>query len=185
MQGDGTGRRDLGERALWHKSRVAEAVEDDAARFLDLAGFADGRLDPDDRERVAEWLAADPDAAADVAAARAMTTAPESAAAPLPESVVARACALVAESDGRHGTVIPFPTWPQPHRRLHGLAHWGSLAAAVAVASWLGFTLGVDTSQSLAPPGISGSQARQQGVLRELLDPSTGLMRDFPGGTRT
>ena len=61
------------------------------------------------------------------------------------------------------------------------MARWGSLVAAMAVASWLGFTLGMDTSLSVA-------QVRQTGedsFLGELLDPSTDLMRDLTEGTQT
>src|SRR5438128_1727016 len=69
MRGDDT-RRDA---ALWRRSRTADmtAEEVEAERYLDLAGFADGRLDPDDSEQVAERLAGDPVAAGDVAAPRA------------------------------------------------------------------------------------------------------------------
>ena len=74
MRGDDTSRVPAdgsSDAALWRRSRAIDMVEDEAERYLDLAGYADGRLDPDDRERVAEWLATDPVAAGDVAAARA------------------------------------------------------------------------------------------------------------------
>src|SRR6266403_2102849 len=104
-RGGGTGGEPLAEaadRALWQRSATAETVEDEGERFLDLAGFADGRLDPDESERVAERLARDADIAADVAAARALATrgaAPEAAPAP----IVARACALVSEPGPERG----------------------------------------------------------------------------------
>src|ERR1700752_4989035 len=62
----------LSDRALWRHSCATDSVdgEAEAERYLDLAGFADGRLDPDNQERVADWLGCDPAAAADVAAAR-------------------------------------------------------------------------------------------------------------------
>src|SRR5690349_5558971 len=97
MRGDDNRREPpagLPDRALWRLSGVTDAAEDDAERLLDLAGFADGCLDPDDRERVAEWLEGDSVAAGDVAAAQALGT----QAAPLeavPEHVIARACSLV------------------------------------------------------------------------------------------
>ena len=61
------------------------------------------------------------------------------------------------------------------------MAGWGSLVAAMAVASWLGFTLGMDTSRSYAQIRQGG----EEGFLREFLDPSAGFMRDLTEGTRT
>jgi hypothetical protein len=46
-------------------------------------------------------------------------------------------------------------------------------------------TLGVDTSQSIAQAGIHAVPAVQDGVLRDLFDPSTAFMRDLTGGTQT
>jgi anti-sigma factor RsiW len=162
--------------ALWRRSRTVDATADEAEaeRYLDLAGFADGRLDSDDRARVAEWLAGDPVAVGDVAAARALAGRPEAAS----EPVIARACALV---EPQRGTVIPFAPRHRKSLRLPGMARWGSLVAAMAVASWLGFTLGVDTSLSIAQIRQGG----EDGFLREFLDPSAGFMRDLTEGTQT
>src|SRR5712691_6741282 len=104
MHGDGSGRESpagLSDNALWQKSRLLDIPEDESERFLDLAGFADGQLDPDDRERVAEWLAGDPIAVGDVAAARALAAAAERLEA-APELIVARASSLV-------GAGMPLP----------------------------------------------------------------------------
>jgi len=49
--------RSLG-RALWQRSCRTDAPEDEAARLLDLAAFADGRLETDERDRVAAMVAA-------------------------------------------------------------------------------------------------------------------------------
>src|SRR5258707_4431643 len=80
------------DRALWQRSATAETVEDEGERFLDLAGFADGRLDPDESERVAERLARDADIAADVAAAPGLA-ARRAAPATAPAPIVAPPCA--------------------------------------------------------------------------------------------
>src|SRR6266404_6383276 len=99
MQGDDT-RRDpaagLPDAALWRRSRTVDMTEDEVEeeRYLDLAGFADERLDPDDRERVAEQLAGNPVAAGDVAAAHALAAGAEQTEA-MPEAAIARASALV------------------------------------------------------------------------------------------
>src|SRR5436309_4903852 len=152
MRGNGAGREQppgLPDDALWQRSRIADAVEQESERLLDLAGFAEGRLDEDDRERVAEWLARDPDAAADIAAAQALAAAMPAETAP--EHIVERAAALVAGSNATGSdNVVPFRPKPSQGLRLGGVARWGSLAAAIAVASWLGFTLGMDTSLSLS-----------------------------------
>jgi anti-sigma factor RsiW len=169
MRGDDTRRvlpDDVSDAALWRRSGMIEVTEDEAERFLDLAGYADGRLDPDDRERVAEWLAGDAVAAGDVAAAQ-VALAP---AAP-PEPVIARACGLV---EGDRTTVIPFPLGRRYTPRLQSMARWGSLVAAMAVASWLGFTLGMDTS-------LPYTQVRQTGedsFFGELLEPSTDFLTE-------
>src|SRR5712692_9309923 len=183
MQRDGGGRESpagLSDNAVWQKSRLLDIPEDESERFLDLAGFADGQLDPDDRERIAEWLAGDPIAAGDVAAARALAAAAERVGA-VPQSIIARASSLIGAGMPRPDKIIPFP---QRHRYipgLRGMARWGSLVAAMAVASWLGFALGMDTSRSVAQIG----QAGEDGFLQELLDPSVGFLRDLTEGAQT
>lgn len=183
MRGNDT-RRDpaagLPDAALWRHSHMIEMTPDEADRFLDLAGYADGCLDPDGRERVAERLAGDPIAAADVAAACALAEGAGRAEA-VPETIIARASALVGESTPQRDRVIPFPPSRRNRPRLPGMARWGSLVAAMAVASWLGFTLGIDTSLSVAQIGQTG----EDGFLREMLDPSTGFMRDLTEGAQT
>src|SRR5579864_3164568 len=139
MRRHGKGPAELSDRTLWRRSVSTDAAEDEAARLLDLAGFADDTLDADDRERIADWLARDAAAAADVVAARA-NAAPESFA-PVPDSIVAHALALVG-GEPQPDNIVAFPAWRRDGPRLRGMAQWGSLAAAVAVAAWLGLTLG-------------------------------------------
>ncbi len=183
MRGDDTRRvppAELSDAALWRTIRTIDAAEDEAERYLDLAGYADGHLDPDDRERVAEWLAADPVAAGDVAAARllgASTARPEA----VPEPAIARACALIGGDEAQLGTVIPFAPRHRVSPSLHGMAGWSSLVAAMAVASWLGFTLGMDTSRSFA----QFQQAPESGFLSDFLNPSLDFGRDLTGGAQT
>src|SRR5258708_4532490 len=186
MRGDDDTRRDpaagLPDAALWRRSRSVELTEDvtEAEGYLDLAGFADGRLDPDDRERVAERLAGDPVAAGDVAAARAFAADAEQIEA-MPEPALVRAYALVDGGDTRGATVIPFAPSRPNRPRLQGVARWGSLVAAMAVASWLGFTLGVDTSRSYAQIRQTGAD----GLLPQVLDPSAGFLRHLTAGSQT
>jgi anti-sigma factor RsiW len=164
--------------ALWRQCREAVATEDEAARFIDLAGFADERLDQDEAERVAARLAGDPVAAADVAAARAQaaTGAPIDAG----EHIIARAAALI-DASAATGEIIEF----RPRRRVaagwQGFARWGSLAAAIAVASWLGFNLGSDASVAFGPSGHNGDDVS----LGEMLDPGAAGLGDFTDRSRT
>src|SRR5271169_6883663 len=115
-------------RALWRRCQTTDAPADEAARFLDLAAFAEGVLDEEERDRVAADLATDPVAAADVAAARVLG---RGLGAPPAEigHIIARADALVPEASSGAGLVRPFAAVPARHRLLQGLAQWGSLAA--------------------------------------------------------
>lgn len=178
MRADGQLPRRSKDRVLWQRSRETDAAEDEAGRFLDLAGFADGRLDAEECERVGELLARDPAIAADVAAARALAAELLPA---LPDGVFERVSGLVGAGDLPRGQVVAFPRrrWRAPN--LQGLARWGSLAAAIVVAGWLGFALGSDTSIALTRAGPQS----EDGFLRELLDPSTGFLRDLTEGVRT
>jgi hypothetical protein len=64
---------------------------------------------------------------------------------------------------------------------LPGIARWASLAAAVMVASWLGFALGTDFSVYFGQT----DQASEDGFLRDMLDPSTAFLRDLTPGSQT
>lgn len=166
------------DRRLWQRSCMIDAHEDEAARFLDLAAFADGLLDTEERDRVAALLAADPDAAADVQAARALDGAERSAAGL--ERMVARACAISPNADPAGGRVVLLA--PRRGRRLfHDFAQWGSIAAAIAVASWLGFVMGSSASLALSDP----RQPSDASFLPELFDPASGFLRDLGEGLRT
>jgi anti-sigma factor RsiW len=172
----------LPDRALWQRCRMADAPEDEAAPFLDFAAFAEGRLETDERDRVAALLAIDPSAAADVAAAQALAAGIDETPGGL-DRVIARACAILPDLPdlpATPGRVVPFRR-PREHRRiLHGLTQWGSLAAAIAIASWLGFAMGSDASLALSQPG----PAADASFLPDLLDPGTGLLRDLGEGLR-
>ena len=166
------------DRRLWQRCRTIDAEEDEAARFLDLAAYADGLLDIEERERVAALLAADPQAAADVRAAQAAADA-ELTSASL-ERIVARASAISPETGSVTGKVVPLA--PRRGRRfLQISAQWGSLAAAIALAGWLGFAMGSDTSLALSDT----RQPSASGLLPELFDPGTVLLRDLGEGLRT
>ena len=164
------------DRGLWRRSCRTDAPVDEASRFLDLAAFADGLLEPDERDRVAALLAGDPAATDDIAAARTIGGGTDEPPGRL-ERVVARACAtFLDDTDTR---VVAFAPPPWRRRVLHGLAQWGSLAAAIAMASWLGFAMGSDASRTLRGPSSDTS------FLPELFDPGSGFLRDLGEVLRT
>jgi anti-sigma factor RsiW len=144
--------------------------------LLELAAFADGTLDEDDRERVAAWLAADPDAMADVTATRALASSQAEASA----GIVARASAVHPGTAAGPAEIVRFSRFRRQAANWNDLAHWGSLAAAVVVAGWLGFNLGIETWSNYSQIG----QGRDE-PLRDLLDPSAGFMRDLTDAAQT
>jgi anti-sigma factor RsiW len=171
----------VSDRAVWRRCTELEVAEDEAERFLDLAAFAEDRLDDDERDRVAERVVHDPNAGADVAAARqlARTAAPPG---PVPEHVAARACALIGDAAPERGRIVPFPRLrPRLPASAQRMVRWASLAAAMLVASWVGFALGTDSSGLFG----QGGQAADEGFLREFLEPSAGFLRDLTGGAQT
>lgn len=164
-------------RALWLRSRETDAPEDEAGRLLDLAAFAEGRLDDEETGRIAALLAADADAASDVAAARASSLPPFAEGAAI-ERVIARARSLPTVPAPRSRGVLLFVR-PALLRRaaVRGMAQWTSLAAALAMVGWLGFAMGSHTSLALGQPS-------QPSFLNQLIDPDTGVLRDFSAELR-
>jgi hypothetical protein len=174
----------LSDRVLWQRGRVTDIPQDEAARFLDLAAFADRLLDADEQDRVAALLAADPDAAEDVAAARALGAVDQTPGEL--ERIVLRACAI--QRDAMPVDAVPalagvVALAPRLKRRriVYDFAQWGSIAAALAVASWLGFSMGTDASLALTEPRQPGDAT----LLPELSDPPSGLLRELGEGLRT
>lgn len=169
----------LSDREIWRRSREIEASLDETEHLLDLAAYADNRLDEDDAARIAALLARDLAAADDVAAARLVADAAMTAAAPAAApAIIERAALLVGEERGE-ARVIPFRTHPPMARPWYGAATWSSLAAAMVLAGWLGFNLG--SGLSSAPPfgrGIDEASAS------DLLDPAPLLLRDFTEGSQ-
>ncbi|HTW52513.1 MAG TPA: hypothetical protein VME45_11560 [Stellaceae bacterium] len=161
----------LSNRDIWRRSHEIEAPADGAAQLLDLAAFADNRLDDDDTARVAALLAGDADAAGDVAAARLLADATMEAAGP---EIIDRAAALVGEEPAE-ARVIAFPTRAAMPRPWFSAARWSGLAAAMVLAGWLGFNLGSGLP-GIAPAGHVTDEASAA----ELFDPAPPLiLRDF------
>jgi len=158
------------DQELWRRSQEIDATPDEAEFLLDLAAFADNRLDDDDTARVAALLALDAGAAADVAAARALAGVAMMTA---DENVIARAEALIGE--GRpEAVLVAFPARAGSARSWYGAASWSGLAAAIVLAGWLGFDLGSGLSGA-SPLGHPTDETSAS----ELLDPGPQLLRDF------
>lgn len=181
-------------RALWRRCCVTVApAQDENARLLDLAAFADGLLDEEERDRVTERIAADPAAASDVVAARELSSG-RAGAPPVGlepgalERIVARVCAGIGEPTPENVHVLAFAA---PPRRgpMRTLAEWSSLAAGIVIASWLGFAMGSGASRSLNYLASSSPsptvEMGEVGFLPELLDPAIGFLRDSGEGRQT
>src|SRR5262245_53327958 len=89
------------DRDVWRRSQETDASRDEAEYLMDLAAFADNRLDPDDAARVEALIVGNADAAADVAATRVLAGTAIAAADP---TMIGRAEALVGE--GRPEAVL-------------------------------------------------------------------------------
>jgi anti-sigma factor RsiW len=169
-------------RTLWQRCRGIEAPEDEAERFLDLAALADGMLDEDDHARVAALTAGDPTDLADVAAARALSAGRMAVPSGL-EPIIQRAIAIIERPSAR-SNVVPLRRLPSGRAILQAVGQWGSLAAAVACAGWLGFAMGSGASQSLIEPS-SATLISNDNTLSDVLDPSTSFLRDFGAGQQS
>jgi hypothetical protein len=162
------------DREVWRRSQEMEATPDETSDLLELAAFADNRLDDDDTARIAALIERYADLAEDIAVARMPAGATMLAADP---GIIARAEALVGE--GRPADALPeaeliaFPARPPVVRPWYSAATWSGLAAAIVFAGWLGFDLGSGISAS---PVFS--RTADDASASELLDPSP-LLRDF------
>ena len=169
MRAQGTSGRppESADRKLWRRSQEIEAAPEEAEYLLDLAAFADNRLDDEDEAaRIAALLARDGDAAADVAASRILDMATTA-----DEAIIGRAVALVGESRPE-AELIAFPRRRMASPPWYSAATWSGLAAAIAIAGWLGFDLGSGVS--------SASRVGHDDLTAgELLAPTPLMLRDF------
>lgn len=151
--------QEMSDKAVWRLAR-SQLTRPSPPDALALAAYAEGRLPPVEAEAVEAWLAVEPEALADVEAARRAAAAP----APAAEDVAARARALVS------GHVVDLAA-----RRANwrpAAASWGSLAAAVALVAVLGFELGSETYVELseAESPAFAFEVFDGGFLTEIVD---------------
>ena len=158
-----------GDAALWQRWRPEARAAAGEAAALDLAAYAEGRLDEAQAEPVEAWLFAHPDGLVELAAVRA------AAVAPLPqatEAMIARAAALIAPAAA---TVVPFRARRIASRPSWRMAMaWGGIAASLLATSLVGFTIG--NSAYLTFVGASPPAA--ESTLHELLDPPSAIFGD-------
>ncbi|HEY1504287.1 MAG TPA: hypothetical protein VGF92_08300 [Stellaceae bacterium] len=146
-------------RALGEKSRVAEP---DA---LLLAAYAEGRLSETEAEPVETWLAATPEALGDVIAARSTYQHPPRQ---VYERVLDQAAALVPGTPApASAEILSFqPRLPQRLPQWRKALAWSSIAASLACASMVGFSLGSDAYDNL-----SGTQTVDSSTVDGLATP--------------
>jgi hypothetical protein len=155
------------ERDLWRRWRAQGEPAVAAPSATLLAAYADRRLGESEAEPVEAWLADHPAAWSELIALRAASAAPEASA---DETMIARACALVADREALvpSGNVVPLR---QPMRGWRNALAWSSVAASLVAASLVGFTMGSDAYQSLA--GLSSSESAQGTALDSFDAPTT------------
>lgn len=149
---------------LWRRFRgLDRSVEPAPPEALELAAYAEGRLDETAAQRIEAWLLAHPAALDDIIAAR------DGRAALASDAVIERAIALVP-ADPAGAQVIPFrrKTAPSYPWRVHVARV--AVAASLLLTGLVGFTLG---SQSYA--NLSGSVAS---VTSGLFDQSSGVFTE-------
>jgi hypothetical protein len=157
------------DREIWRRSQEMEATPDESSYLLDLAAFADNRLDDDETAWIAALIERDADVAEDIAAARTLAGATMLAA---DAGIAARAEALIGDALPE-AELIAFPARSPVVRPWYSAATWSGLAAAIVLAGWLGFDLGSGISN-----GPVFTRPADDASASELLDPSP-LMRDF------
>jgi hypothetical protein len=168
------------ERALW--LRWTMTARDATGRLsggisrpdeLTLAAFAEDRLTGSARAAVEAFLAANPEIADDVEAARHVPATGRAADDAALAATIARAAALVAAPPSAKiaDNVLAFRPARRPVSIWPVAARWAALAASLALVGWLGFALGGDVYGNLAV--LDGQST--SGLGDEVLDPPSGF----------
>lgn len=153
--------------ALWRRFRALEttaglpsATAPDERTTLDLAAYAEGRLDEAAAERVEAWLAAHPEALDDVGAVRSIGNAVA------PPHVIERAAALIS-NDRANAQIVPFR---RPAARTDWRVHITriAVAACLVLTGLVGFTFGTSVYGNLFP-------SSSDSVSGELFDQPSGF----------
>ncbi|HXS39334.1 MAG TPA: hypothetical protein VN766_04060 [Stellaceae bacterium] len=140
------------DRELWRRWRALGEVAP-APDAMELAAYAEQRLGESEAASVEDWLATNPTAWSELAAARG---AAEREGAPVDAALIARACALVTGTAGlpRDGTVVPLR---RPTPAWRSALAWSSVAASLIATSLVGFSMGSDAYRSLSGPQVAAA----------------------------
>lgn len=173
---------EFNQAALWRRWRDGKAEAGDAAAEPDaliLAAYAENRLgrpgiDPEADPAIAAveaWLAENPAALDDIAAAQ--SEAAQSEADNLAsDALIARAQALIAQPGGNVMALRPRRAW-------RSAMAWSSIAASLVVAILIGFQLGndnvVDLTDTSQNPAVEQVLIGSPGVILAADDEETGL----------
>ena len=146
-----------------YRAVLGEAAPDETT----LAAYAEGRLPAAAEASVAAWLAAHPGVAEDVEGARMIAALGDPPHDAVADRIAARAEALILPAN-----VVPLRRSGRPRFVWREAASWTALAASVALAGWLGFSLGTDSYGAYSgDDGVAG--------LSDVLDPPSGLFGTF------
>lgn len=145
MDSTGAGSQD---RRLWQRWQALDgkprAAEPDA---LLLAAYAEGRLRESEAEAVEAWLAVTPEALDDVIAARALEQHPPQL---TYQHILNHACDLVPGAVEAPATAAVVPFRPRVPAQWRAALAWSSIAASIACASLVGFSMGSDAYANLS-----------------------------------
>ena len=151
----------------WHWRRAMLNAAGEAAPAPDpllLAAYAEHRLSETAAEELEAWLALNPEALADVLAARVSKLGQPSV--QPPEAVLVRAMGLVP---GVTSTVLPFRRTARPAPSWRIAMGRVAVAASLLVVSLIGFTLGTDAYMNL----LNGGQSTA--LSQDLFDAPAGI----------
>lgn len=145
MDNTGAGFKD---RRLWQRWKALDgkprAAEPDA---LLLAAYAEGRLSESESEAVEAWLAVAPEALDDIVAARALEQRPPQL---TYQHILTNACDLVSGATEAPATAAILPFRRRVPAQWRTALAWSSIAASIACASLVGFSMGSDAYANLS-----------------------------------
>ena len=134
------------DRALWRRvTEDSSFPEPEPELLLDLAAFAEGRLEGEALAALLAQFESNPELAEDAAYAASLS----------------EDAAYAASQTEKTAQIIAFPSRIRTRRLFSPVMGWGALVASLVLVSYLGFDLGNSAYASLAAlvnPGIAAEQ---------------------------
>ena len=151
--------------AVWRRAKDEFAMNGAPCRPdpLTLAGFVEGRVGDDERQKVEAWLASDPEAPALLTSLRSALRNPQRAA-DVPQASIARAQAIVRRS-GAQDRVAGSWWGSLPVAGLQ----WSAVAAAMLLVAVAGFEVGRSGGATLVEEPEAAFMAADLGELGDSL----------------